>query len=134
MEKPHKKLVVWREGISFVLLVYDLVKKLPKSEEFGLISQVKRAVVSIAANIAEGAARQTRRELLQYLYIARGSLSEVDTYLEIIRRLGYVREEDLKEIEKKMTLVDKMLAGLIASLRKARLAPHSSPLTPHGEI
>jgi four helix bundle protein len=109
-----------------------LVKKLPKSEQFGLISQIKRAVVSIPANIAEGAARQTRRELLQYLCIARGSLSEVDTYLEIIRRLGYLREEELEEIEKKMTLVDKMLAGLITSLKKS--SPHPSPLTAHGEL
>jgi four helix bundle protein len=129
MEKPHKKLKVWSEAVSLVLIVYKVVKTFPRAEEFGLISQIKRAVVSIAANIAEGAARQSRRELIQFLYIARGSLSELDTCLEIAKQLGYVAESGLFEIEQKMDLVDKMLSGLIASLK--RTVRDSSPLTPH---
>jgi four helix bundle protein len=129
MEKPHKKLKVWIEAVSLVLIVYKVVKTFPRTEEFGLISQMKRAVVSIAANIAEGAARQSRRELLQFLYIARGSLSELDTCLEIANQLGYVEERGLFEIEQKMDVVDKMLSGLIVSLKKT--VRNSSPLTPH---
>jgi four helix bundle protein len=118
VEKPHKKLDVWKEAVSLVVVIYELTEKFPKSEAFGLSNQIKRAVLSIAANIAEGAARQTKREFLQYLYVARGSLSEVDTFVEIAKKLGYVSEERVIEIERKMMRVDKMLTGLIQFLRK----------------
>jgi four helix bundle protein len=83
MEKPHKKLDAWKESMNLVILVYELTRQFPQNEVFGLISQLRRAVISIPGNVAEGAARQTRREFIQFLYIARGSLSEVDTYIEI---------------------------------------------------
>jgi four helix bundle protein len=69
--------------MNLVILVYELTRQFPQNEVFGLISQLRRAVISIPGNVAEGAARQTRREFIQFLYIARGSLSEVDTYIEI---------------------------------------------------
>jgi len=118
MDKPHKKLNVWKESISLVILIYDLVKRFPKNEEYGLVSQIKRTAISIAGNIAEGAARQTRREFIQFLYIARGSISEVDTYFEIASRLGYIPPESIAAIDKKMMDVDKMLTGLIHSLKR----------------
>ena len=118
VEKPHKKLDVWKESINLVSLIYQLVRCFPKNEEYGLISQIKRASVSVPGNIAEGAARQTRREYIQFLYIARGSISEVDTYLEIAKYLGYISDESIGPIEQKMLDVDKMLAGLIYSLKK----------------
>ncbi len=117
MEKPHKRLDAWNESINLVCLIYALAKELPKNEEYGLINQLKRAVVSIAANIAEGAARQTKREFTQFLYIARGSISEVDTYIEIGTRLGYISDK-WAEIDKKMMRIDKMITGLIQSLKK----------------
>ena len=101
MEKPHKKLDVWKESITLVSLIYQLVKCFPKNEEYGLISQIKRASVSVPGNIAEGAARQTRREYIQFLYIARGSISEVDTYLEIAKYLGYISDESMNRLNKK---------------------------------
>ena len=118
MEKPHKKLDVWKESINLVILVYELTRQFPKNEIFGLISQLRRAVISIPGNIAEGAARQTRREFVQFLYIARGSLSEVDTYIEIARRLGYIEKGSLAMVEQKMIDVDKIITGLIRSLKK----------------
>ncbi len=118
MEKPHKKLVAWQESMSLVYIIYELVKRLPRSEEFGLTSQMRRAAVSITANIAEGAARQTTRELLQFLYIARGSLSELDTYMEIVKHLRYIEAEKSAEIDQRMERVDKMLAGLMQSLKR----------------
>jgi len=118
MDKPHKKLDVWKESIALVILVYELTRRFPKEELYGLVNQIRRAAVSIPANIAEGAARQTRREFLQFLYIARGSISEVDTYLEIAKRLGYIGQESIANVDKKMTRIDKMITGLIHSLKK----------------
>jgi four helix bundle protein len=101
MDKPHKKLDAWEEAISLIVLIYELADKFPKSEAFGLSSQIKRAVISIVANISEGAARQTKREFMQYLYMARGSLNEVEPLLEVARKLGYAPEESVLEIERK---------------------------------
>lgn len=118
MDKPHKKLDVWRESIALVKLVYELASRFPKNEEYGLSSQMKRAVLSIPGNIAEGAARQTKREFIQFLCIARGSISELDTYLEIGKTLGYIEKEGVTQLDNKMLAVDKMLTGLIKSLKK----------------
>jgi len=89
-EKPHRKLKVWQASMDFVIDVYKEAQRFPAQEKFGIAAQLQRAVVSIPSNIAEGAARKNTRELLQFLYIARGSLSELDTQLEICLRLGYL--------------------------------------------
>ncbi len=118
MEKPHKRLDAWKESIALVLLVYQLTRQFPQNEVFGLISQMRRAAISIPANIAEGAARQTRREFIQFLYIARGSVSEIDTLLEIAQRLGYTQKESIGIIEQKLMDVDKIITGLLQSLKR----------------
>jgi four helix bundle protein len=118
MDKPHKKLDAWKEAISLIVLIYELADKFPKSEAFGLSSQIKRAVISIVADISEGAARQMKREFMQYLYMARGSLIEVDPLLEVARKLGYAPEESVLEIERKMVRVDRLFTGLIQFLKK----------------
>lgn len=118
MEKPHKKLDARRESIALVLLLYELTIQFPKNELFGLKSQIRRAAISIPANIAEGAARQTRREFHQFLSIARGSISEIDTLLEIAQRLGYTQKESIGIIEQKLKDVDKIITGLIQSLKR----------------
>jgi four helix bundle protein len=118
MEKPHKRLDAWKESINLVILVYEITRKFPRNEIFGLISQLRRAVISIPGNIAENAARQTRREFVQFLYIARGSLSEVDTYIEIAQRLGYIEKGTIAMVERKMVDVDKIITGLIQSLKR----------------
>ncbi len=85
----HKDLDIWKMGIDLVERLYNISGAFPKEEQFGLTSQMRRAVVSIPSNIAEGAARSSKREFLQYLYISLGSLSEIETQLLISQRLGF---------------------------------------------
>jgi four helix bundle protein len=116
MEKPHKKLDVWQTAMKSTTMVYKLTDKFPEEEKFGLISQMRRAAISIPCNIAEGAARRGKREFRNFLSMAQGSLSELDTQLELSILLGYVRAEDLRELWDQLLRIDKMLSGLIRSL------------------
>lgn len=77
MDKPHKRLEVWQMSVHLVVEVYRLTSAYPDAERYGLISQMRRAAVSVASNIAEGAARQTKKEFANFVHIARGSLSEI---------------------------------------------------------
>ena len=119
-EKPHRKLKVWQASMDFVIEIYNELQAFPAHEKFGITGQLQRAAVSIPSNIAEGAARRNTRELLQFLYIARGSLSELDTQLEISFRLEYLGKENYERIVLKLEAISKMLSGLIASLAKRR--------------
>jgi four helix bundle protein len=116
--KPHKKLDVWKKSLALVEETYRLVINLPRSEEFGITNQMKRSAVSITANIAEGAGRQTKKEFIQFLHVAQGSLSELDTHLEILDRIGYLHGNVPDRIIYLMNDIDRMLTGLIQSLRK----------------
>jgi len=118
LEKPHKKLEVWKKSIELVQKIYELTETFPKSEFYGLTNQMRRAAVSIPANISEGAARQTKKEFIQFLHVSQGSLSELDTHLEISTKLAYLKEDDLQELPLLMNGIDKMLTGLIKSLKK----------------
>ena len=113
MEKPHKKLEAWKQAIDLAIGVYRATAVFPKEELYGMTNQARRAVVSISSNIAEGAARQTKRELLNFLHIAQGSLSELDTQLELARRLGYLSDSSWRDLDTRMLPIDKMLTGLI---------------------
>jgi four helix bundle protein len=115
-EKPHRKLKVWQASMDFVVELYGELQGFPAHEKFGLVGQLQRAAVSIPSNIAEGAARKNTRELLQFLYIARGSVSELDTQLEICFRIGYMQEPVFLRLRSKLSEISKMLNGLIASL------------------
>lgn len=125
MEKPHKKLDAWKLGVELTVNVYKMTRTFPGEERFGLISQMRRSAASIPSNIAEGAARQTKKEFINFLYIAQGSLSELDTHVEIAFRLGYLSAGARSEIEIQMVRLDKLVSGLIRSVR----TPHPSPLT-----
>ena len=104
----HKKLKIWADTIQLVTKIYELTKSLPESEKFGLVSQMRRSAVSVPSNIAEGAARKNDKEYIQFLYIALGSLSELETQLIICQNLGFLNTEDqLKEI---VELTKSMLA------------------------
>jgi len=118
MEKPHKKLNVWQGAMKVAQMVYKLTNAFPADERFGLVSQMRRAAISIPSNIAEGAARQGKKEFKNFLSMAQGSLSELDTQLELAVLLSYLNQENLKEITEEMLKVDKMLTGLIRSLTK----------------
>ncbi|NRS89376.1 four helix bundle protein [Flavobacterium sp. 7E] len=109
--KDHKDLDVWKQSMLLAEDVYALTKDFPADEKYGLSSQIKRAVVSIPSNIAEGAARKGDKEFIQFLYIAMGSLSELETQLLLSKRLQFTKsvETHLDQIEK----IKKMLFGLI---------------------
>lgn len=113
MEKPHKKLNVWNAAMELVTEVYSATNAFPRQERYSLIDQLRRAAVSVPCNIAEGAARHTRKEFVQFLHMAQGSLSEVDTQLEIAKRIGYLRREDWTKLDDQLWHIDKMLSGLI---------------------
>ena len=115
-DKPHKKLEVWKKAVDITTIVYKITDKFPKAEIYGLTSQIQRAAVSIASNVAEGAARQTKKEFIQFLHCAQGSLSELDTQLIIANKLGYMTDDEFKIIEQELDLEDKMLTGLIKSI------------------
>ena len=98
-------------------MIYKLTNKFPEEEKFVLVSQMRRASISIPCNIAEGAARQGKREFKNFLSMAQGSLSELDTQLELAVLLGYLSTGDLQEIGDQLLRIDKMLSGLIRSLK-----------------
>jgi four helix bundle protein len=116
MDKPHKNLDVWKTAMNAAQKIYKLTELFPEDERFGLVSQMRRAAVSIPSNIAEGAARQGKAEFKNFLSMAQGSLSELDTQLEIAVNVGYLVPEDVKEISELLLRVDKMLTSLIRSL------------------
>lgn len=116
-ERPHKKLDLWKEAIELVVLVYEITKKYPKQEEYGLKSQLRKAAVSVPSNISEGLTQRTNADKLHFLNIADGFLSEIDTQLEISLRLRYLSMDDFELVMKKVTLVEKLLSGLIRKLK-----------------
>ena len=117
MDKPHKKLNAWSDAVDLAQQIYRVTERFPSNEQFGLTSQIWRAAVSIPSNIAEGAARQTKKEFLNFLHIAKGSLSELDTQLEIARRLEYLDQARWETLDERIERIDCMLSGLVRSLR-----------------
>ncbi|HEV8261273.1 MAG TPA: four helix bundle protein [Burkholderiales bacterium] len=114
MKRNHRSLKAWQKAIELVERVYGETREFPKEELFGLTSQMRRAAVSVPANIAEGAARSGTKELVRFLSIAEASLSELDTHVEIARRLGYLKNDLHAEID----AVAALLMGLSASLKR----------------
>lgn len=114
--KNHKDLDVWKQSMMLAEQIYSLTKDFPTDEKYGLISQMKRAVISIPSNIAEGAARKGNKEFVQFMYIAMGSLSELETQILLSQRLQFVNSVDnyLDQIEK----IKQMLFGLIRYISK----------------
>ena len=112
--KTHRDLDIWNEGIELVIKIYESVERFPRDERYGLIDQIKRASVSIPSNIAEGAARNSSKEFMQFLYIALGSASELETQLIISKRLGFLANEDLFE---RLERVKSKILGLIRHLK-----------------
>lgn len=112
-----KDLEVWKRGIDLVEDIYTLTAKFPSNEQFGLVSQMRRAAVSIPSNIAEGQGRKNPKEFIQFLYIAKGSLAEIETQLIICERLKLI--PDVTGLIDKMKVLRMMLLGLINSLCNA---------------
>ena len=112
----HKDLDVYKESMILVTMIYKVVKHFPEDEKYGLSSQVKRAAISIPSNIAEGAARKSTKELVQFLYIALGSLAEVETQLELAMELGFLSKSP--ELNDKTHQLFVLITKLITSLKK----------------
>lgn len=113
----HKKLDVWKKCIEFVTNIYKTTEKFPKAELYGLTSQMRRAAVSAASNIAEGASRSSAVERKRFYVIARSSLVEIDTQLEISINLEYCKKEDLTEIENQMNHIFAMLSRMMTKTK-----------------
>ena len=114
----HRKLDVWKLSIELVVEIYEITKKFPKEEIYGLTSQIRRCAISIPSNIAEGSARQSDRELIQFLYMALGSLSELETQLIIAKKLSYI--STVETLSDKIDSVKKLLMGLIKYLKNKK--------------
>ena len=114
----HKELKVWQEAIEFVSSIYAITKSFPKEELYGLTSQLNRASVSIAANIAEGAGRNSNKEFVQFLSIAMGSCAEVETLLIIAEKQKFLSIEDLETRVQKLNQIQNMLFRLQQSIKE----------------
>ena len=119
-----RNLRVWQRSIALAKAVYKVSDRFPKEERFGLTSQVRRAAVSVASNIAEGYGRKSQLEFSHFLSNARGSAAEVETQLILARELDFIRAEDLKEVEEIAGDCYRMLDGLMNAV-KARNAKQS---------
>src|SRR5262245_62062114 len=113
--RPHKRLDVWQKAMELVAAIYASTEKFPPRENFVLSSQMRKAAVSVPSNIAEGAARFSNRDKLHFYHIARGSLSELDTQIEIAIKLKYVDVEEAESLQIMLENVSRLLQGLIQS-------------------
>ena len=116
--RPHEKLEVWSLAMDFVVEVYRSTESFPKEEKFGLTSQIRRAAVSVPANIAEGAARQSNKEFINFLSYAQGSASELETELTIAFRLGYLTQSGYVESPAALGKIGRMITGLSQHLKR----------------
>ena len=114
--RTHKDLDVWKQSIDFVTEIYRITEGFPKSELYGLTSQIRRAAISIPSNIAEGATRNHKNEFRQFLYISLSSASEVETQLIISNNLNYLEQLKLEEMIMNLNSISRMIQGLIKSI------------------
>ena len=115
--KSYKELIVWQKSFALCKEVYALTEKFPKSEQFGLTSQLRRCSTSIPSNIAEGYNRYSKPHYLRFLYIANGSLAELETQLLLSYELNYLNQENFREVKEQQAEVQRIMMGLIKSLR-----------------
>jgi len=126
--KSFRDLRVWQAGIELVRLVYETTSKFPRSETYGLASQMQRAAVSVPSNIAEGQARESTKEYLQHLSIAQASLAELETQLEIANVLNYISAEDATQLLDRMSSLGRQLFALrnaLMNLKAKAVSPGS---------
>lgn len=132
-ERPHERLDVWRDAMSLVEMVYRVTAEFPESERLGLTMQLRRAAVSVPSNIAEGAARRSTAEYIRFLSMARGSLSEAGTQLQIAGRLGFTSRETGVDalLDRTFARLNALIRSLESSPRNIRedAAPYESPIS-----
>jgi len=123
MLKNYKELKVWQKSYQLCLRIYRATDVFPKSERFGLTSQMRRSALSIPSNVAEGYGRKTTPEYVRSLYIAYGSTCELETQLLLSGDLGYLDKESLSGLQRDIREVERMMKALIQSLENKRLTP-----------
>jgi len=110
MGRTHKELIVWQLSVDLVVRIYKVTAKFPKSEIYGLVNQLRRSAISVPSNIAEGAARNSHKEFARFLYIARGSLAELQTQLIVSEKIGFYKDCQLDD---QVERIHSLLQGLI---------------------
>ena len=123
MLKNYKELIVWKKSYALCLDIYRITGKFPKEEKFTLVSQVRRSAVSVPSNIAEGYGRKTTADYIRFLYIAYGSLCELETQIMLSGDLNYLEGHNLVDLKTDIAEVERMLKALIRSLEHK----HSDP-------
>ena len=121
--RGYRDLVVWERAVDLVAEIYRLTARFPREEQFGLTAQIRRASVSVAANIAEGSGRATSRDLMNFLSITRGSLQEAESLVFVAQRLGFVSAADCIEALRLADETSRMLAALRATIAKRNRRP-----------
>ena len=118
-QSSYKDLIAWRKGMEMVAAIYDATDGFPSHEQFGLVSQLRRAAVSVPSNIAEGKAHFSNRDFVRFLRHARGSLAEIETQILIAQERNYVDSETTTKLSQKIDELGRILSGLINSLTNA---------------
>lgn len=114
---PYQELLVWKKAVAFSVKIYEETKNFPEEEKFGLISQMRRAAISIPSNIAEGSKRGTLRDYSSFLRIAHGSGAELETQLIISKELHYIQPDTFTDLQSNLNEIMKMLGGILQKLR-----------------
>lgn len=122
--RSHRDLIVWQKAMDLVVAVYRATEAFPKAETYGLTSQIRRAVTSIPANIAEGQGRRLTKEFVYFLANARGSLWELDTHLESAKRLRFLNPDTHNGLQSQLDEVGRMLNGLMRSVSNSGNVQH----------
>jgi four helix bundle protein len=116
--RSHEDLILWQRAMDLAVQVYKATSGLPRTELFGLVSQMRRAGASIPSNIAEGSARRSTKEFLHFLHIARGSMAELETQVLLAQRIGYLPESRAAELRHCIGDVGRILSAVITGLRR----------------
>lgn len=117
MIKSYKDLIVWQRSMDLVEFIYRVTEKFPSNEQYGLVSQMRRATVSVPSNIAEGYGRQSTGSYKHFLSISRGSLFELETQVELSYRLKYLTQNDSEKMLNEITEISKMISSLISKIK-----------------
>jgi len=115
-QSSYKDLIAWQKGMELVAMIYDVTERFPSNEEYGLVSQLRRAAVSIPSNIAEGKAHYSNRDFVRFLRHARGSLAEIETQVLIAHQRKYLTDATMTQLTQKLDEMGRILSGLINSL------------------
>src|SRR3989442_14289688 len=118
--RPHQKLEAWSKAVELVTDIYRSTERFPKEERYGLTSQIRRAAISIPANIAEGAGRRSKKEFVHFLSNSQGSASELETELIIANRLGYLDETSFAQLVSQLERIGRLITGLSRHLSTAK--------------